>query len=246
YGIYDISKDVELHLPGTDIHFQKNSDGRLSYLRKDSEDNEIRKSIPPSANESKIELSPVLPLHLPAQKTNDLMFLRLDESILVEKNATVSFVVQFPIEIGIFKINSSDGSKQLFDCLTCEPMHSRFALYGTPEVGHLCMYSKVKIVDKDDTYPYVFAKMKITISNELDHGVFVGKLVFPITNHTIYYLDNSSEVHIDDITCKIREDTNKEVIKIKKQEFSNKDNDWKIVSYSNKEHKSFVMDMGFD
>lgn len=246
YGTYDISDNLDLYLPKTDIHFKKNTDGRLSYSRKDSANQKIRKSIPQSTNESKIELCPVLPLHLPAEKTNDHIFLRLDESIFVDKKSTVNVLVQFPMEIGIFKMNSTDGSKQLFDCFTCEPMHSRFALYGTPEVGLLCMYSKVKIVDKDGATPYVFTKMRINITNELEHGVFVGKLVFPITNHTIYYLDKSSEAHIDDITCIIKEDTNKEVIEIKKQEFSNKDKDWKIVSYSNKDDASFVMDKGFD
>ena len=51
--------------------------------------------------------------------------------------STVNVIIQFPVEIGIFVINLSDDSKDLFDCFTCEPMHSRFALYGTPEKGKL-------------------------------------------------------------------------------------------------------------
>ncbi|MHA7734483.1 DUF432 domain-containing protein [Nitrosopumilus sp. S6] len=246
YGIYDISDSLDLKLPKTQMHFKRHADGRLSYHRLDSSNKEFRKSISASTKNTKIELCPVLPLHLPTKKTHDLIFLRLNESIFVEKNSTSDVLVQFPIEIGIFLYNSVDNSKELFDCFTCEPMHSRFALYGTPEKGNLCMYSKVKILENDDLDPYIFAKMRIIFSNELEKGVSVGKLVFPVTNHKIYYLDNSSEVHIDDVKCKIIEDVNKEVIKIKKKDFSNKDKDWKVVTYSKKDKVSFVMDKGFD
>jgi hypothetical protein len=247
YGNYDVSDKLDLHLPKTEIHLERKSDNRLSYYRKNSSNQEIRKSILQSAGSTHLELCPILPLHLPAKKTNDLIFLRLDESIFVEKKSTIDMLIQFPIEIGIFLINSNDESKELFDYFTCEPMHSRFALYGTPEKGKLCMYSKVKLVDNLDLDPYVFARLKVSLTNELNHGVFVRKLVFPITSHTIYYVEDSSEVHIDNITALIKEDINNEIIKISKEEYAEKNNDWKSVSYSDyKDNSSFIMDKGFD
>jgi len=247
YGKYEISDKLELNLPKTEINIERKSDGRLSYYRKNSENNEIQKSIPNSSKKVQIELCPILPLHLPAKKTNDLIFLRLTESIYVGKNSTANVVIQFPIEIGIFVINSNDGSKELFDCFTCEPMHSRFALYGTPEKGNLCMYSKVRLLEKNDSNPYLFARMMITLINELDHGAFVRKLVFPITEHVIYYAKNSSVVHIDDIKGVIKSVTNNEIIEINREDYSKKDDGWELVSYSNKkDNKLFIMDRGFD
>ncbi|WP_160272931.1 MULTISPECIES: DUF432 domain-containing protein [Nitrosopumilus] len=244
YGKYVISEKLDLELPKTQIHFSRKQDGRLSYHRIDSTNNEIKKSLSPS-DSTEIELCPVLPLHLPAKKTHDLIFLRLEESIFVEKNSTANFLIQFPIEIGIFILNSEDKSKELFDCFTCEPMHSRYALYGTPENGSLCMYSKVKLLEGDESFPYIYAKMRVELKNNLSHGVSVGKLVFPITSHTIYYSDNS-EVHIDDIKGTIREDTNKEIIKIKKVDYDKKDKDLQHVIYSeNQDIGTFVMDKGF-
>ena len=126
-------------------------------------------------------------------------------------------------------------------------MHSRFALYGTPEKGNLCMYSKVKLLEEEDSDPYIFAKMIVTLSNELEHGVFVRKLVFPITEHTIYYAKDSSEVHIDDIKGIIKSVNNNEIIEINREEYTKKDKDWKLVSYSDsKDNKSFSMEKGFD
>ncbi len=247
YGHYDIAEKLELHLPKIEIKIERKPNDRISYYRKNAENQEVRKSFPNSSKNVKIELCPVLPLHLPAKKTNNLIFLRLIESIFIEKNSTTNFVMQFPMEIGVFVINSSDGSKELFDCFTCEPMHSRFALYGTPEKGNLCMYSKVKLLEENDSDPYVFAKMKATLSNELDHGVFVKKLVFPINEHTIYYTENSSEVHIDDIKGVIKSAVNNEVIEIYREDYTGKDNDLKLVTYSSsKENKSFTMERGFD
>ncbi len=247
YGKYDVSDKLELSLPKTEIRIERKSNDTLSYYRKNAEDAEVRKSFPNSSKNVSLELCPVLPLHLPAKKTHDLIFLRLAESIFLEKNSTASFVIQFPMEIGVFVINSSDGSKELFDCFTCEPMHSRFALYGTPENGNLCMYSKVKLLEETDSDPYVYAKMRVTLNNELDHGVFVKKLVFPIAEHTIYYAEKSSEVHIDDIKGVIKPATNNEVIEINREEYAKKDNDLKLVSYSSsKENKSFTMEKGFD
>lgn len=248
FGQYDISQKLELRLPKTEINIEIKEDNRFSYYRKNSEDQEIRKSIPQSSGKIKIELCPILPLNLPAKKTNDLMFLRLTEAIFLEKKSTSTLLIQFPIEIGVFIINQNDGSKELFDCFTCEPTHSRFALYGTPEKGNLCMYSKVNILDEHDkSNSYIFARMRVTITNDLDKGIFIGKFVFPITSHNIYYVENSSEVHIDDITCIVKQDVNKEVVEIKREEHSKKSNNWKLVSYSNnKDNIQFTMDRGFD
>ena len=253
YGTYDISEKLDLILPKTEIHIERKPDNRITYYRKNSENQEITKSIPQSSKTAKIELCPVLPLHLPAKKTHDLIFLRLAESIFVEKNSMATILFQFPIEIGVFVVNSEDDSKDLFDCFTCEPMHSRFALYGTPETGNLCMYSKVRLLENNDgdnssSQPYIFAKMKLTLKNKLDRGVFVGKLVFPITHHMIYYGENSSEVHIDDIIGTIKLDTNKEILKIRLEKYTKNNKRWKKVLYSasRNEASSYVMDKGFD
>lgn len=246
YGEFTISDKLELRLPKTEINIEKKLDNRFSYYRKNSQNQEIRKSIPKSDGDIKIEMCPILPLNLPAKKTNDLIFLRLTETVFAEKKSTINVPIQFPIEIGIYMIDQSDGTKDLFDCFTCEPIHSRFALYGTPEKGNLCMYSKVKLLEKGDSYPYVFAKMSATITNKLDRGVFIGKLVFPITDFNIYYQKGSSEVHIDDVNGIVKEVSGQKVIEITRKEFAKKDGDWELVLYSSKEHVGYTMDRGFD
>ncbi|NJK78241.1 MAG: hypothetical protein HC944_05855 [Nanoarchaeota archaeon] len=68
YGSYDVSDKLDLYLPNTEIHIERKSDNRLSYYRKNSTNQEIRKSIPQSKESISFELCPVLPLHLPAKK----------------------------------------------------------------------------------------------------------------------------------------------------------------------------------
>ena len=247
YGTYVIEDKLELKLPKTEIVIEKKSDNQFSYYRKNSEGQITNKLIPIKEKELKIELAPILPLNLPAKKTNDLMFLRLAQSIYVEKNSKIKILVQFPIEIGVYIINQQENSQDFFDCFTCEPMHSRFALYGTPEVGHLCMYSKVGIVEKNQHEPYFYALMKISISNKLEMGQTIGKFVFPVTNHDIYYRDEDNVAHIDDIKAKIKKDYANDVMTIEHVPFSEKDKDWKLSpKMVSQTMQSFVMDKGFD
>ncbi|MDH3361039.1 MAG: DUF432 domain-containing protein [Nitrosopumilus sp.] len=245
FGQYDISEKLELRLPKTEINIEIKEGNRFSYYRKNSEDQEIRKSIPQSSGKIKIELCPILPMNLPAKKTNDLIFLRLAESIFVEKKSTTSILIQFPMEIGIYIINQ-DETKDLFDCFTCEPMHSRFALYGTPEKGNLCMYSKVKLLEKNDVDPYVFARMKVDISNNLDEGKLIGKLVFPIGSHNFYYSEGSSEVHVDDIEVTLKQESKISLIDIKRKGYVNKGAGLKLVSYLTTDDSIYTMDKGFN
>ena len=247
YGKFEVVEKLDLKFPKTEIKIERKSDKQFSYYRKNSEGQIKSKIIPRKGKDLKIEVAPVLPVNLPSKKTNDLMFLRLAKPIFIEKNSKISILIQFPIEIGVYIFNSTDNSYDFFDCFTCEPMHSRFALYGTPETGKLCMYSKVGIVEKSEKEPYIFAFMKISIANELAKGVTIGKFVFPVTNHDIYYKDGDNEAHIDDIKAKLREEYSKEILKIKKVDFSDKNKDWKITPNNEKgPTQSFVMERGFD
>jgi len=247
YGEYSVSDKLELSLPKTQIIIEK-KENRFSYYRKNSEGQEITKSIPSKKEKVRIEIAPILPLNLPAKKTNDLIFLRLAESIFVEKNSKADILVQFPIEIGVFVVNS-DGSKDFFDCFTCKPMHSRFALYGTPDNGKLCMYGKVSLLEESTKpEPYIFAKIRITITNELNEGASVGKIVFPVTHHNIYYMNSASDAHIDDIEAFIKKESTLKIMKIKHVEYSKKDNNWKLAPRADTkaEKRKFEMDRGFD
>ena len=248
YGEYTVVEKLELNLPKTEIVIERKNENQFSYYRKDSQGNITNKIIPRTGKDLKIELAPILPLNLPAKKTNDLMFLRLAKQIYIEKDSKTDILVQFPIEIGVY-IKSSDNAHDFFDCFTCEPMHSRFALYGTPEFGNLCMYSKVGIVDKTENDPYIYAFMKISISNQLPKGVTIGKFVFPVTDHNVYYEDGTNEAHIDDIRASIRSDNIRDVIRIKHLEYSEKSK--KNIKISPKTSTStsqpaFVMERGFD
>lgn len=248
YGEYSIVDKLQLILPKTEIKIERKSENEFSYYRKNSENIITNKLIPRKGNDLQIELAPILPLNLPAKKTNDLMFLRLSDSVFIQKQSEIELFIQFPIEIGIFIINPIDGSKDFFDCFTCEPMHSRFGLYGIPDGGQLCMYSKVKVLHQHEYDEYVFAIMKVILKNELDHGVSVGKFVFPVSYHDIYYLDGKSEAHIDDIEAKIKKDLINEVIDITRIPYSKQNSDWKLSPRQEPEFKTreFTMDKGFD
>ncbi len=145
----------------------------------------MKKIIPVTSKTLKIEISPIRPLNHPARRTRHV-FLQFDKDIFLPENSAATVFVQCPIEIGLFII--TDHQKDSLDWFTCNPTNSRFGLYGSPDTGILCKYFNTQIVDShEDSTPYVNGIMKILIKNELGMSHSLGKIIFPITDNSIYY-----------------------------------------------------------
>jgi hypothetical protein len=202
YGIYTISDSLELILPNTKIKIEQISDKAFSYIRKDSEDNISEKIIPSKSNEIKVELAPIRPLNHPARRTG-YVFLKFDKDIFLSEESAASVFVHCPIEIGIFLIH--DSHRDSLDWVTCDPGNSRFGLYGPPDSGTLCKYADVSMAkDMDDSTPYINGVMKVVIENKLNLGQSVNKVIFPITDNSIYYSDSKAIIDGIKVTMKKR------------------------------------------
>lgn len=185
YGIYEVVENLELFLPKTTIKIEKIGDKVFSYFRKDSEKKVVEKMIPTNTHTLKIEMAPIQPLNYPARRTGH-MFLKFDKEIYLSQNSAASIFVHCPIEIGIFIIH--DSHRESLDWITCNPIDSRFGLYGPPDSGTLCKYAKVTMATNlSDSVPYIEGVMKIIIENSLSEGQTVNKVIFPITENTLYY-----------------------------------------------------------
>ena len=202
YGIYDLENDLELLLPNTSIKFHRISDNAFSYFRKNSEDKTIEKIIPVKSNDLKIELAPIRPLNHPARRTNHI-FLKFDKAIHLSANSAASIFIHCPIEVGIFLIH--DSIHDSLDWITCDPLNSRFALYGSPDTGTLCKYAKVSsAIDYDDSNSYLEGVMQIILENTLSSSQSISKVVFPITDNTLYYQNSKTIIDGIKITMKKR------------------------------------------
>ena len=202
YGVYDLSDNLELFLPNTSIKFQKISDNAFSYFRENSEGKIVEKIIPVKSDDIKIELAPIRPLNYPARRTNHV-FLKFDKEIYLGKNSAASIFVHCPVEIGIFLIHNSNHES--LDWVTCNPLSSRFGLYGTPDTGTLCKYAKVSLAsDYGDSIPYVEGVMQIVVENTLSFGQTIRDVVFSITDNALYYNDSKTIIDGIKITLKKR------------------------------------------
>ena len=202
YGLYTVTESLELTLPETMIKFEKIGENAFSYFRQDSEGKIIEKMIPAKSNELKIELAPIRPLNHPARRTG-YIFLKFDKEIYLSQNSAASIFVHCPIEVGIFLIH--DSKRESLDWVTCNPINSRFGLYGSPDTGTLCKYAEVSLAtDFSDSIPYVEGVMKIIIENSLDSGQTVSKVIFPITDNSLYYEDSKSIIDGIKVTLKKR------------------------------------------
>ncbi len=200
FGVYVISEDLELSLPNTTIKIQRIGENAFSYFRKDSEGKIVEKMIPAKSNEIQIEMAPIRPLNHPARRTG-YVFLKFDKEIYLRENSAASIFVHCPIEVGIFLIDGSN--RESLDWVTCNPINSRFGLYGSPDTGTLCKYAQVSLAtDYSDSVPYVEGVMKIIIENTLKTGQTVSKVIFPITDNSLYY--EESKTIVDGIKVTLR------------------------------------------
>jgi len=202
YGVYEVNENLQLFLPNTEIKIDKIGENAFSYFRKDSEGKVIEKMIPVKSDEIKIELAPIRPLNHPARRTGHV-FLKFDREIYLSKNSAASIFVHCPIEIGIFLLHGSN--RESLDWVTCNPLNSRFGLYGSPDTGTLCKYAQVSLAtDYNDSLPYVEGVMKIIIENTLSSGQTISKVIFPITDNSLYYEDSKTIIDGIKVTMKKR------------------------------------------
>jgi len=202
YGIYTVTDFLELNLPSTKIRIERIAENAFSYTRKNSEDEISEKIIPSKSNEIKVELAPIRPLNHPARRTG-YVFLKFDKDIFLSEESAASVFVHCPIEIGLFLVHNSH--RDSLDWITCDPGNSRFGLYGPPDRGTLCKYADVAMAkDMDDSTPYIDGVMKVVIENKLNLGQSVSKVIFPITDNSIYYLDSKAKIDGIKVTLKKR------------------------------------------
>jgi hypothetical protein len=239
YGIYTITDNLELSLPGITIKIDKIGDHVFSYIQKDTEDNIVKKIIPTKSEDLTIELSPIRPLNYPAKRTS-YVYLDFETPLFLSKDSAVTVFVRCPIEIGVFLVH--DEHKDSLDCFTCDPKNSRFCLYGTPESGNLCKYALSEIVESyDDSMPFLNGVLKIDIKNDLDKGLTLSKIVFPITGNSIYY--KNSKAIIDSLSVIMKKKLTIEIIDVTSNPIQT---DW-IKSPTFEQVESIKhMDMGVD
>lgn len=210
YGIYEISDNLELYLPNSEVKLSRISPNVFSYVRKDSEDNLVEKIIPTKSSNLSIELSPIRPLNFPAKRTS-YVYLEFETPIFLSAGSSATIYARCPIEIGIFIIH--DETKDSLDSFTCDPINARFCLYGSPESGTLCKYSKSEIVSSyEDSIPFFNAVLKVDIHNELSRGHSIKQVVFPVSENSIYY-ENSKAI-MDSVHAVLRKKLTLEILDV--------------------------------
>ena len=239
FGIYDLVDQLELVLPNTLIKFHRISENAFSYYRKNSEGNVVEKIIPVKSQDVKIELAPIRPLNYPARRTNHIL-LQFDKEIYLSENSAASIFVNCPIEIGIFLIHNSKHDS--LDWITCDPLNSRFGLYGSPDTGTLCKYAKVTMAtDYNDSNPYIEGVIQIVVENTLSFGHTISKVVFPITDNTFYYQNSKTIIDGLKITMKKRAAVN-----IADVQTTSIDTDWVASPTWEDKTTSTHMEMGLE
>lgn len=239
YGYYQISDNLKLLLPNTEIRVLKIGKNVFSYSRKDADDNIVEKIIPSKSDLLDIELAPIRPLNTPAKRTN-YVYLELETPIFLSQSSSATVFIRCPIEIGVFIVQGDD--RDSLDCFSCDPINSRFCLYGPAESGTLCKYFKTQIVEShNDSIPYLNGVLQVDLSNELSKGLSIEKIVFPVTDNSVYYED--SKAVLDSIIAVLRKKLTIEILDVVPKSL---EIDWKKSPTYEKIENIKRIDMGVD
>ena len=239
YGRYSIDDFLELSFPNVTIRIKKIGKNTFSYDKIDSEENMVEKIIPAFSSILIVEVAPIRPLNHPARRTNYL-YLDLESPIFLSSGSSAIVFINCPIEIGVFLIH--DEVPESLDWFTCNPLDSRFCLYGPPESGTLCKYAHSDIVEShDSSIPYVNGVMEINLKNDLSKGYTISNLVFPISGHSLYY--NNSKTIFDSLTAVLKKKLTLEILDAKSLTVQT---DWKQSPTYERAEQTKSIDMGVE
>gem|GEM_PF-274352 len=242
FGRYLPKDKLVLTLPNNTITLSRLGDGGFSYTRQSAENELVKKIIRTKSENFDIELAPVLPIHVPSYKT-DFFFLRFTEPLYISQNTTTEILASFPIEIGLFLIEENKPGG--IDYFSCDPSNSRFALYGPTEDGKLCKYAKTSLDEKQIVnQSFIHAQLKIQVINELEEVASIGKMVFPVTDHDLYF--HGTDVMMNGFEATIKNRVGLHVVEIIQKPITNLEG-WKLASRDiKKTDYKFSMEKGFD
>lgn len=241
YGTHTVKEKLEFCLPDNSIIIERVSADKFRYRRMTSS-GIVEKIIAVRMPNLEIEFVPIHSLYTPSFKT-DYMFLRLMQPIFVSRNSVTDIFVSVPIEIGLFF--TGNEIREPFDIFSCAPSCSRYALYGDPDQGTLCKYAKVVIhTRKEKLDRYICGGLKITIDNELGTGISLGKVVFPLQDHDIYY--NNVDAVYDDLKIDVRDRLGIEVVDVMQQNETGPKEWSKSPRLKKQTDIKFAMEKGFD
>ncbi|WP_187146526.1 DUF432 domain-containing protein [Nitrosopumilus maritimus] len=232
FGTHDVDEPLSLTFANNEIQISKTNTNQFQYMRISS-DSHIRHALD-VGDDVKIHICPMLPLNVPEPITS-LLYLDLQNPILVGKSVSAEISLKCPIEIGVFAKTPKEDV--LVDSFSCDPLLSKFALYGLPTDGDFCKYSKID--DKEKIKPYHHAVVNVKIKNNLDHAVKVGKIVFDASSQNVYYSNN--KIIVDSISMEINDEKHATLTVSPCS-----DNLEKSLRTVPEKSQPFVMDSGYD
>lgn len=241
FGKYVIKDRLTINLPDNNITFAHLNENDFSYKRQNAQNEEIKKIIHPRTADFQIGLEPVLPIYTPSYKTS-LFFMRFTEQIYISQKSTMEFLVPFPIEIGVFLIEGKETG--LVDCFSCDAASSRFALYGVPDNGKLCKYAQIPIETQTMYQPFTRAQLKVRITNNLEEGASIGKIVFTATDHELHF--HRTDVMMDGLNVNIKDRIGVRVMDTASSPISRIEGWKKAIRDIEKTNHGFNMEKDFD
>jgi hypothetical protein len=101
----------------------------------------------------------------------DCIYIDLARSIIIPPGKKVELSLSIPMDIKVVLV---DGDKETE--IVSIPRELKYALYGPPDIGHICRYKKVLEETKKDEPIY---NIKVTAYNRFEEPMTLTKIIIP-------------------------------------------------------------------
>jgi hypothetical protein len=207
YGEYTVEQKMEKHFGQNNLVMFKVDHNKYGYQRFENE-NLVAEKVIASERPLVLGIVPIAPLYTPAKYGSHLM-LKLATPLVLDPKSHVDAYLTMPIEIGV--VRASEDDVQIIDAFSVG--QSKYALYGTPELGVICRYYETRINHEiPKVAPYREAVVRVHFHNYTEKISTINRIVIPIEGADFYYRKN--EAYYNDIEVVLEQRLLRTVIEI--------------------------------
>ncbi|HDS59065.1 MAG TPA: DUF432 domain-containing protein [Thermoplasmatales archaeon] len=178
FGTYNL--DVHLEEEGIELRVEGTGRRRRYYRKAGGE--EVEKVV--YADRAKLIVCPVEPVNVPDTTISEHLLTELTTPAVIASGSRDTFYVKFPVEIGVFVVDSRDVER--IDIFT--KTQPKYTLYGPPERGIVCKWWKSDLYMEEPEVDRLFeGVMQVDVKNDYYQWMELHHVVFWAFDMKIFY-----------------------------------------------------------
>ncbi|MEM3993048.1 MAG: DUF432 domain-containing protein [Desulfurococcaceae archaeon] len=183
FGSYQLTERIELNLPRGALVVEKISENivRITKIINGASTSKLIST----QTDSFITLKAIPPIG--GSLSTNCIYATLPEPVTLTQGTRLQYDLKLPVDLGIFI------GGDLVDVVPLGKV--KYALYGPPDIGDICRYSDLSVINSYNEY---IARAKVIFKTLSNVKTEISRLVIPIKEASVY-LTEENEMYFSDI-----------------------------------------------